>query len=135
MADAILAPACLVLIAASLAGCSAGGPPLGEVRGLVTFNGRPAHAELIFEPESSHGVGGGRVSTAYTRPDGTYRIQYTEHRTGAVIGPHHVTIRILRPETDDPQRTFDEATIPLKTVRLKRTVSPGRNELHFPTVL
>jgi hypothetical protein len=125
------------MVAMLLAGCSKGGPKLGEVRGTVTFNGRPAHAEVVFEPQSPGAgqKGGGRVSSTYTRSDGSYRLQYTESLTGAVIGPHQVTVRVLRPETNDPKRSFDDATIPLKTLRLKRTVVPGTNEMHFATVL
>ena len=110
--------------------CSTNEIPLAEVTGEVTFNGRPAYAEVIFEPVAAAGGHAGRPSTAMTRPDGSFRLQYTAERWGAVIGRHRVTVNILRSYTKSQPVSFHEAVTPVKVSRMDREVADGKN--HFP---
>ncbi len=114
-----------------LAGCSHSDVPLAEVTGEITFNGSPARAEIVFEPQSSDGRTGGRPSSAFAESDGSFRLSYTADRTGAVIGRHHVLLKILRPAGDDEPHSFEEAVTPIKTTRLVRHVREGKNHFHF----
>ena len=112
------------------AGCADSGVPLAPVSGTVTYNGRPAEAEIVFEPVGDGQSGGGRPSTAIADAAGRFTLAFTADESGAVIGPHRVLIRVLRPDRAQA-RSLDEATRPLKLVRLERTVQPGRNHFHF----
>ena len=118
------------LCAGSL-GCSGDGIPLAEVTGQVTFNGQPAPAEIFFQPHDADGKKTGRPSTARTDEDGTFRLFFTASRPGAVVGPHQISVNILRQHDGDEPISYLEATTPLKIVRLERTVKPGRNHFDF----
>lgn len=115
-----------MLVAATGAGCSGDDQRLVEVTGEVTFNGRPVVAEVIFEPQH-----GGRPSSALTDSSGAYRLRYTAERTGAVIGPHRVTLKILRDTPTDETLSFTETVTPVKVTRLVREVAEKSNHLRF----
>lgn len=118
--------------ALGMAGCAHEGPALLDVTGTVTFNGRPARAEVVFEPEHIPGKSGGRASSAWTDSDGTFRLDFTAERHGAVPGKHRVLIRVLHPTKPGAAKTFDEAAGALKTCRLERTVSREKAHFDFP---
>ncbi|MCC7421567.1 MAG: hypothetical protein IT428_14880 [Planctomycetaceae bacterium] len=122
--------ACAAML--TVAGCSNEGPVLVDVRGTVTFNGQPAPAEIMFEPEYTPGKGGGRASTARTAADGSYRLAFTADRYGAVPGKHRVLIRVLNSTKPGAAKTFEEASGAVKSCELERTVSAGHSTFHFP---
>lgn len=122
--------ACGTMLA--VAGCSREGPALVDVRGTVTFNGRPTPAEIMFEPEFTPGKGGGRASMARTAADGSYRLSFTADRYGAVPGKHRVLIRVLHSTKPGEAKTFEEAAGALKSCELERTVSAEKSTFHFP---
>lgn len=129
---AIYSTSVLMFIAAGPLGCGKPEqPPLAVVTGTVTYYGEPARAEIIFQPLSSDGDNAGRPSTAHTREDGSFRLQYNPRRRGAVIAPHHVTIKILRPLMTKSAKTFQEASQPIKEVHLQRTVKEKGNHYVF----
>ena len=80
----------LVLIAFGLAGCgSTDGPNRFDVRGKVTFNGRPVPAgQVVFEPDRSQG---NRGPAAYAKiVDGRYE---TSREKGTIGGPHRARVQ------------------------------------------
>ena len=121
----------LAWLALLSSGCGAEGPDLIDVTGVVTFNGLPARAEVLFEPVSPEGEPGGRASSAWTRPDGSFRLGFTRERFGAIPGRHRVRIEILRPESSDVNASFEESTAAVKSVRLVREVSAAENQFNF----
>jgi hypothetical protein len=106
-------------------GCSNSNTNLAEVTGEVTFEGQPAPAEIIFEPS---GPSGGRVSNARAGDDGRFKLTYTEDEDGAVIGTHHVVVRVFSP---NKTQSFQDVSSPIKTARLEREVKPGSNYFRF----
>jgi len=121
----LLLPACLIC------GCSADDIPLAEVTGRVTFNGQPSPAEIVFQPHDPQGKTTGRPSMAHAAGDGTFRLFFTRERPGAVVGPHQISIAVLRRHDAKEPQTYTEAVAPLKSVRLQRVVEPGRNYFDF----
>jgi hypothetical protein len=114
-----------------VSGCTRGDIPLAEVTGEVTFNGLPARAEIIFEPEGGDGRTGGRPSTAFADSGGAFRLAYTVDRPGAIIGRHQVLVKILRSVEGEEPQSFEEAVTPIKTVRLVRHVREDKNHFRF----
>ena len=74
---------------------------------------------------------GGRPSTAFAESDGTFRLNYTADRTGAVLGRHRVQVKILRTIEGREPQSFAEAAHPIKTARLIREVRDRKNHFHF----
>ena len=117
----------IVIGVISLPGCGAGGngPQFGKVTGVVTLDGNPLpEAQVEFLPQL------GRSSTAETGKDGSYRLQYTADRDGAVVGSHTVKIhtavdgRVGGPKELLPARYHSET-------ELKAEVKSGNNTLNF----
>lgn len=122
----------MAFVASAIGGCAEEGPELVDVTGVVTFNGDPARAEVIFEPISQTGEPGGRASSAWTAEDGSFRLGFTQSWFGAIPGPHRVRVDIRRKTADERTATFEEATAAVKSVRLLRTVSAAENRFDFP---
>jgi hypothetical protein len=62
-------------------------PPLGEVSGTVTLDGKPLEgAIVVFEPETT------RASNAKTDAQGKYELMFNTTIRGAAIGDHKVRI-------------------------------------------
>lgn len=119
-------------IATLLAGCGhSSGVPLAKVTGRVTFYGRPVPAEILFQPEGEDRKPAGRPSTANADENGNFTLQFTEQEAGAVIGRQRVTIKVLPFADSGEPATFQDATTPLKVVRLFREVRAGSNEFDF----
>jgi hypothetical protein len=80
-------------------GCTESGPPLGQVSGTVTIDGKPASSvDVMFTP-----VEGGRGSTGTTDTNGQYRLSYNTTLAGALLGSHQVVIRNATPaDLNDP---------------------------------
>jgi hypothetical protein len=111
----------------SLPGCLASSdlPELGNVKGVVTLDGKPLpHAQIQFVPTS------GRPSNAESDEDGSYRLQYTTDVRGAVIGAHTVQIRTAVEGRDDPSKERLPARYHAKS-KLKAEVKPGSNQINF----
>jgi len=122
----------LPMLSSSLIGCGGDAqPPLVLVSGVVTFYGEPARAEVIFQPVAEDGKQIGRPSTAHTREDGSFTLQYNRNRWGAMISRHDVTVKILRPLVTKNAKTFQEAAVPIKEVHLQRIVRENGNHYVF----
>ena len=92
--------ASMLVAVSTLCGCGGGSPgdapDLGQVKGVVTLDGKPvAGATINFTPE-----GGGASSTAVTDEQGNYELRYIRDEMGAKVGKHRVMIS-----------TFQEAEI------------------------
>jgi len=125
---------------AVLAGCGKKGPPTGDVRGRVAFNGKPvADGYVTFE-----NLGRGRSHAAQLEADGQFVILEVEAAEYAVVieppapkGPNEATssvaeIRAARNAPPPP----DRKDIPMQfrssqTSPLKRSVVAGDNEFDF----
>jgi hypothetical protein len=86
------------LVGLWLPGCGSGGLDLGEVKGRLSLDGTPlGGATIAFAPE-----GGGRTSLAVSDDDGSYRLEFTADKPGALVGKHKVTITTYEAgEVDD----------------------------------
>jgi hypothetical protein len=93
------------LVVAVFSGCSAGGPTIVPVSGILTYKGKPVtNAIVFFEPEN-----GQRPSTGDTDEEGRFTLVYDAQHDGAVLGKHRVwaKMRPTRPTT----RAQQEAAI------------------------
>jgi hypothetical protein len=120
-------------LTAALAGCSSG-PPTGEVKGKVTFKGKPVTEGTVtfLNPKE------GGAAEAEIGRDGTYEVQ-----GGVVVGDYLVVITppVHIVDTDpgkSPPAPVEKnmPDIPRKfrmpgTTTLKATVKPGPNEFNF----
>lgn len=104
------------------AGCGDDGrPPLAEVRGTVTLDGKPlAGAGVAFKLE------GARASVGWTDDDGKYELTFLRDIRGAAIGTHKVIVSTADEETPErlPARYNSQST-------LTREVKPGKNVIDF----
>lgn len=120
---------CVLAVLAGLAGCQANQPPLANVTGRVTYNGLPAKAEVVFQPETAEHRSAGRPSLAVTDERGEFALQYAEGQPGAVVGHHRVSISLYptsNQETEQRQLRVE------KTVRFERVVQAGQpNRFRF----
>ena len=79
-------PCLLILFLSS--GCGPSRPETAEVRGRVTFQGKPVpEGRILFWPPN------GRPAMAEIQPDGTYELMTFDEGDGAVLGEHRVTIK------------------------------------------
>jgi hypothetical protein len=121
---------CVLAVLAGLAGCQANQPPLAKVTGRVTYNGLPARAEVVFQPETAEHKSAGRPSLAMTDEHGEFVLQYAEGLPGAVVGPHRVSISLFPSRNEDTQAA--QQFIVEKTVRFERIVQAGQtNRFRF----
>ena len=120
--------ACTIL----LSSCSpSSGVPLAPVTGNVTFYGRPARAEIAFQPVADQQKTAGRPSIAFSDQHGNYVLGYSAQELGAIIGKHRVLIKIL-PYSDEAEvQNYNNSAEPLKIARLMRVVHPGPNRFDF----
>ncbi|GAA5507481.1 hypothetical protein Rcae01_02937 [Novipirellula caenicola] len=124
-------------LSALLVGCG-GGPELSDVEGVVTVNGKPAaNVEITFQPTS-----GGRASVGMTDEAGEYELIYSPSATGAIPGPHTVTIAavegVLAPEDTSTGSEMlegpDSGVSEFAGVQKSVTVESGSNtiDVSFP---
>jgi hypothetical protein len=116
------------IIAATLGclGCSNDDrPPIGQVTGVVTINGKPtAGLGVLFSQK------GFRSSSGYTNEQGEYVLKYIKDTFGAAVGSHKVRIEFISQEGSSPRR----GRIPPRYNRnteLTAEVKPGDNEFNF----
>jgi hypothetical protein len=123
----------VILTAISLAGCKPG-PAIGEVRGKVTYKGKPVSEGTITFINPS----GGGSGDAQLGPDGSYEI-----KGGLVVGDYIVIVTPLihyvdtdpgktppspeeKPAPNIPRKYRAQASSPLKA-----TVKEGPNTFNF----
>lgn len=84
----------------SSAGCGSKSkrPPLGTVRGKVTYNGAPVKNAMV----TFLGNGAPRMAKGTTDDKGEYQLTSYEENDGAMVGSHVVTVM--------PMGVFDEST-------------------------
>ena len=121
-----------------ITGCGPELPPIGEVTGLVTQDGKPVEGvALEFVPTE-----GGRPSMAVTDSEGRYSAMFTGDTDGALVGKHTIRYEIngVAPAMPaDPDREI----IPMKKPNMggKTKIEPsevevvdGSNEINFEFV-
>tara|TARA_R110002095_G_C4239429_1_gene238804 strand:- start:1750 stop:2250 length:501 start_codon:yes stop_codon:yes gene_type:complete len=98
----------LMLMAIWSCSNGSGTPPLGQVDGIVTLDGKPLPAAFIeFIPSQ------GRVSWATTDSTGAYHLDYTNSKPGALLGEHKVKISTyVMPSPDSPNSGKPELVPP-----------------------
>lgn len=115
---ALVAVACVGIV-----GCSSSDrPALGEVRGLITLNGKPLpEAKIRFLPTEPV-----RGSMGVTDAEGRYEMIYLRDLKGAAVGQHRVQIKAATETRGEilPD-TYTSGTT------LTATVEPGVNEINF----
>ncbi|MCR9209396.1 MULTISPECIES: carboxypeptidase-like regulatory domain-containing protein [Rhodopirellula] len=81
-----------------ITGCGPELPPIGEVTGLVTQDGKPVEGvALEFVPTE-----GGRPSMAVTDSEGRYSAMFTADTDGALVGKHSIRYEINGPAAPMP---------------------------------
>ncbi|MCX7400068.1 MAG: hypothetical protein NT138_20555 [Planctomycetales bacterium] len=128
-------PAIVASFVITCLGCGGNaGPELSEVTGKVTLDGQPlAKVSLQFTPESS----GGSPSYGVTDSEGTYELQFSMDRSGAMPGKHRVEILPVEPETDDGGKPVEGSLIVKIPPRysqpgsLTADVQTGSNNIDF----
>ena len=90
---------CAVCVLVTAAGCGDG---LGQVRGRLTIDGKPAPAGLIleFQPQSN----GGPPSYGRTDGNGGFEVWQSGNKKGLVAGPCLVRITMPPVDTSSPGR-------------------------------
>lgn len=124
-----------MILIVTVVGCSGAGngPPLGEVAGTVTFDGKPAsNITVTFNPAD-----GGRSSFGTTDEQGKYTLVYSTTKTGAQLGKHNVTIgRDETPSDSDVNLMKPKNPIPGEYAKATKEVEveAGRNaiDLAYP---
>lgn len=87
----------LFCLLSGLSGCGSTGVQIGEVSGTVTAEGAPLEGALVqFIP-----VDGGRSSQGRTNEQGRYRLDYSVHQSGSLVGP--MKVMITTGNLEDPQ--------------------------------
>lgn len=124
---------CVILILA-LTGCGGGGEPipeLAQVTGIVTMNGTPlSNAKIIFEPQQASDKARRRASSATTKSDGSYTLEYNSDASGATPGSHKVLILKMPDNPDDAGMQLVPAKYNDKT-ELTAEVKTGENSFNF----
>lgn len=71
-------------------------PPLAEVSGVVTLDGKVVQAMVIFQPDAGgeKSTKSGSMSQGRCDENGKYTLSYTAEIQGAVIGKHNVIISV-----------------------------------------
>lgn len=121
------------------------GPPLGEVHGVVTYQGEPLDkATITFFPAQT----GMRPAVGVTDARGRYQLRISGATSGAIVGACEVTIACREPVDGPPPEGVSpalaqelpqqegEPRIPLKyfsakTSGLTADVQPGHNAIDF----
>ena len=134
--QSILVLCALVIVCVMPCGCSSDGLPLAEVSGTVTLDDKPVPNALVtFNPAAE----GGSYSLGKTDDQGNYRLEFTQDKSGALVGEHIVEITTKRispdemPDTGEAVATEFVAIPPKyrKLGELKATVGTTHNDIDF----
>lgn len=125
---ALLLVACLMV----LQGCGGpSGPPVGQVMGTVTLDGKPVPgARVTFEPAKG---AAGAPAGGRTDGQGKYELWTSKDRKGAAPGNH--TVRIETDPNPDPETGKTPPPLPAKfnaQSKLTAEVKAGSNTIDFP---
>ena len=122
----------IILVPALLLGCGSGDtPPLGQVTGVVTLDGKPIDGAMIqFEPVSNG------LPTAFGKTDseGKYELWYSRGNKGASLGEALVRIQAFRDANPDSGETRRPEVIPARynvMTDLKVEVTRGDQNHNF----
>jgi len=105
-------------------------PPIGQVTGVITLDGKPlSEAIILFQP--THG----RPSIGKTNLSGRYELDYNATTKGAKIGIHTITITTHRDgEPGNPANPGFPEVLPARyhsRTELTADVTSGRNTIPF----
>lgn len=125
-----------VLLAFSGCGAKNDQKPTAEVKGAITYKGKPLErGEIIFFPNS-----GAKIATGIIQSDGTFQLTTYAEGDGALLGSHQVAIKSERDMEgilpEDPEASMEPSLIPTKyamkkTSGLTAEVKDGDNEINF----
>ena len=123
----IVAPIFLLLAS----GC---GPQIAEVRGKVTFEGKPVTAGIVFfapkAPDTQ--LVAGRPASAMVDEKGEFRLTTNSKGDGALVGTHRVTYQAPGPPRDEHPQSAENFKN-FGNLRLKSgfefEVKPGVNNI------
>lgn len=137
-----LAGVLIAMAATTQAGCGGGPFDIASVSGVVTLDGAPLDGATVrFKPQRQSDnplVGPGSIGL--TDAEGRYRLTTHDGASGAVVGPHRVSIstydkRMVDPKNSDRVKVFAEERVPehyRKASELSFEVpSGGTNEANF----
>ncbi len=137
IARAVLAALCGCLVCLILPGCGDDPdlPPVADVSGVVTVDGKPLERGTIqFVPDSSQGTSG-PPAVGSIGPDGRYTLE-TAGVEGAIVGFHKVSVYAVdepEDETLPPRLLIPRRYFTPDTSGLTAEVKAGEdNELDFP---
>ena len=109
--------ACAILV---LSGCAPAAPSLVDVRGSVTFNGKPLKmGQIAFVPD-----GPGQPGLGYLSSEGTYRLMSHGGRPGILPGTYRVSIAAMEGsfENENVRHLIPERFMRLETSGLSAEV-------------
>ena len=98
----------VIVLCVAMSGCGGGsdGPPLGRVKGTVTYQGQPLkNATVVFLPNQQ----GVRLASGVTDNNGRFELMTDVPGDGVVLGKHRVTITARaaeQPLTQEQQTTM-----------------------------
>lgn len=103
---------CQAMLLLLLTGCGGEeGPDIATVKGTVTLDGEPLDRGFVyFFPDTSKGSSG-PTAMGEIRPDGSYEIQSSAGREGAVVGWHKIRVE-CRAQPKDYTETEPPSLIP-----------------------
>jgi hypothetical protein len=120
-------------------------PPMGRVRGIVTYDGKPLNkGRITFTPVSGDGVSGGTSAMSPIESDGSYDLTTFDTGDGAIVGQHIVTVSVPiedinelnKPKADGsiayilPKEFIPKKYTNPKDSPLRNTVVAGDNKLN-----
>lgn len=118
-----------ILCCPLLAGCG-GDDELALVEGEITFRGKPARAQIMFQLLRGDERRSGRPSYGYTDSAGHYKLQYSQASEGALVGPHLVVITVY--SESSAEEDYSSPKRPLRSAQFFRRVESGEeNVFHF----
>lgn len=112
-------------VCSNFSGCGVGSdqPELGEVKGFVTFEGKPlSGASISFIPED------GRPATGVTDQEGKYELMYIRDTPGCKVGRNKVVIRTFAEGEDEIEQEGDDAAPTQSPKATKEVLPPKYND-------
>ncbi len=118
----------MLFLSFTVIGCSSSDQTrLGLVSGVVTFDGKPlAGAQVTYCP-----LEGGRVASSKTKEDGSYYLEYTMDRAGALVGEHEICVSTAESSNEGRPDPLLPPVYNTNT-KLKVSVVEGQNTFNIP---